>query len=187
MAKRPPKSPRLASIWAQDERGVIGDGRKMLWRVPEDFKHFRTETLGCPVIMGRHSFEALGEALPGRTNIVITTSQSFAPPGVLVTHSLKDALDEGVAVAEKTGADTVWVIGGGRVYEDSMALVDELVVTYLEFPEPPGCPHPADDPNLVFAPKIDAEIWKEDLARSDTQWRPQSGDAKWKVVTYVRR
>ena len=66
---------RFASIWAQDEAGVLGDGKRMLWRVPEDFKHFRANTLGHPVIMGRRSFEALVGALVGRSNMVLSSNE----------------------------------------------------------------------------------------------------------------
>ena len=64
-----------ASIWAQDRGGVLGSGGGMLWHVPADFAHFKAATMGCPIIMGRHSWEALGGPLPGRANIVVTGSR----------------------------------------------------------------------------------------------------------------
>lgn len=178
------KPVRLASIWAQDRGRVLGDGKQMLWSVPEDFKHFRNETLGCPIVMGRKSFEAMDSALPGRTNIVLTRQEGFSAPDVIVVGNLDDGLETAVTRAQQQGAETVWVVGGGYVYEESLPLVDELVVTYLDFAVPTAN-HGADD--LVRAPKIDPSIWVADPARSDTDWRERSGDAKWKVVTYVRR
>ena len=61
-----------------------------------------------------------------------------------------------------------------------MSVADELVVTDLDLEVAPA-------PDLVYAPTIDAETWQADSERSDVQWRPQSGDARWKVTTYVRR
>lgn len=178
---------RFASIWAQDEDGVLGDGKRMLWRVPEDFKHFRARTLGHPIIMGRRSFEALGGALGGRTNIVLTSDQTFEAPNVVVARSIDEAFTLGRKVARETGVNTVWVAGGGKVYEETMDLVDELVVTHLQFPPGSATAKQWDMARLVRAPKVDEKVWKVAPDRTDEFWRPQSGDAKWKVVTYVRR
>lgn len=179
-----PNVPRLASIWAEDENGVIGDGKGMLWLVPADSRHFRQSTLGCPVVMGRASYEALGKPLPDRTNIVITR-KDLKWPNVTTAHSFDEALEEGVKVARQTDADTVWVAGGGMVYEEAMSYVDELVVTYLRFPA--DCPgRYVEGGNLVYAPHVNQAEWRVDPERSDTEWREQSGDAEWKVVTYVR-
>lgn len=166
----------IAMIWAQDKNGVLGNGIEMLWHVPEDFKHFKAATLGHPVIMGRGSWEALGgKPLPGRLNVVITGQKDYVAEGAKVTHSLQQA----VAVAQ-TSAELVWIVGGARVYADAMGIADELVVTDLDL-------EVAVAPDLVYAPTIDAESWWADPARSDAQWRPRSGDARWKVTTYLRR
>ena len=62
----------LCLIWAQDRAGATGRDNKIPWHVPEDMRHFRELTLGCPVIMGRRTWEAIGsKALPGRQNIVL--------------------------------------------------------------------------------------------------------------------
>ena len=95
--------------------------------------------------------------------------------GAKVAHSLQQA----VAVAQ-TSAELVWIVGGARVYADAMGIADELVVTDLDL-------EVAVAPDLVYAPTIDAESWWADPARSDAQWRPRSGDARWKVTTYLRR
>ena len=167
---------KVAMIWAQDVNGVLGNGREMLWHVPGDFKHFKATTLGYPVIMGRGSWEALGgKPLSGRLNVVITGQEGYEAEGAEVAHSLEQA----VAVA-RTSAELVWIVGGARVYAEAMSVADELVVTDLDLEVAPA-------PDLVYAPTIDAETWQADSERSDVQWRPQSGDARWKVTTYVRR
>lgn len=178
------RRPRLASIWAQDRERVIGTGTGMLWQVPADFAHFRSETLGCPVIMGRASWETLGGALPQRPNIVITSNPDYDAPGAQVVISLEAAVELGRSLASDSGASTVWITGGGRVYAEAMGLVDELVVTDLDLDAVAAREHSG---RTVRAPEIDSAVWTVDPARTDTDWRPVSGDARWRVTTWVRR
>lgn len=176
-------SPKLAAIWAQDRHGVLGSGTQMLWHVPADFAHFKRSTLGCPVIMGRRSWEALGAPLPGRTNIVITSTPGYVAEGAVLASCIDEALRIGRSAAIDMGADTMWITGGARVYADTLHHVDEIVVTDLDIDV--AASHP--DAPLVYAPAIEAEVWKVDTARSDSTWREVSGDAPWRVTTYVRR
>lgn len=174
--------PRLASIWAQDRAGLLGSGTGMLWHVPADFAHFKSSTMGCPIIMGRASWEALGGPLPGRPNIVITRQRNYEAPGALLAYSLEEAINEGIAWATEHDAHTVWITGGAQVYAEAMPLVEELVVSDLDLCVPLDPTAPA-----VHAPLIDERVWVVDPTRSDTQWREPSGDARWKVRTLVRR
>jgi Dihydrofolate reductase len=155
----------------------------MLWHVPADFAHFRSETLDCPVIMGRASWESLGGALPQRPNIVISSNPDYDAPGAQVVTTLEAAVDLGRALATASGASTVWITGGGRVYAEAMDLVDELVVTDLDLDAVTG----GYRGHVVRAPEIDPAVWVEDPARTDADWRPVSGDARWRVTTWVRR
>lgn len=174
---------RIASIWAQDRQGVLGTGTGMCWHVPADFKHFKESTMGAPIIMGRSSWEALGAALPGRLNIVMTRSRDYKAEGGVVVHSLGEALEVATQRAAADGVDVVWITGGAAVYAESMDIVDELVISDLDLrvedTVAPGTP-------LVYAPTIAPEIWSVDPERSDSDWRPMSGDARWKVTTYIR-
>lgn len=175
-------SPVLASIWAQDRRGVLGSGTGMLWHVPADFAHFKATTMGCPIIMGRASWESLGAALPGRDNIVITHRPDYLAAGAHVVHSLVDAVDLGKRLARGHGAPVVWITGGAHVYAEAMSLVDQLVITHLDLDvADAGYAGP-----VVAAPRIDPEVWTLEQALSDTEWRPVSGDARWRIATYVR-
>ena len=171
-----------SSIWAQDIHGVIGDGAAMLWRVPADFAFFKEQTTGCPIIMGRSSFEALGRPLPNRANIVLTRDVRYSRPGIVVAHSLDEAFAMAESAAEEMGASTVWVTGGGHVYAETMDMVDRLVVTYLDI-----AASAPDADNLVFAPVIDPQKWAVVTSESDEDWREHSGDARWMVRVYDRR
>lgn len=168
---------KIAMIWAQDRNGVIGSGHDMLWHVPADFRHFKESTLGHPVIMGRASWEALGcQPLPGRLNIVITRQSDYSAPGAKVASSIEQAL------AMCGSAELIWIAGGGQIYRQAMEqdIADELVVTDLDLTV-------NTDGGVVRAPVIDPTLWTVDEHRSDSQWRPTSGDAQWRVTTYVKR
>lgn len=179
---------RIASIWAQDRNGVLGTGTGMCWRVPADFRHFKESTMGAPIIMGRSSWEALGGALPGRLNIVMTRSREYTAENGVVVHSLAEALEVATQQAAHDGVDVVWIVGGGAVYTEAMEIVDELVISHLDLDVSQCSEDDAGHPvtKLVYAPAIDPAIWRVDEERSDAQWRPVSGDARWKVVTYIR-
>lgn len=171
----------IASIWAQDTNGLLGSGSGMLWHVPADFAHFKQATMGSPVIMGRSSWEGLSGPLPGRLNIVLTSSRGYRAEGARVAHSLSRAI--GIATDEgEHGGAAIWIAGGASVYAQAMDVVDELVVTDLDLSVPVGPGDPA-----VYAPAIDPTTWSVDPARSDTGWRERSGDARWRVTTWVRR
>lgn len=119
--------PELAAIWAQTRGGVIGREGDMPWYAPEDLAHFKRLTLGAPVVMGRvtwESFPAAFRPLPGRLNIVLTssvTSPSFAQ-GAWWVPSLERALD--LAAQQAPQAQTIWVIGGGSLYAQALTAKD---------------------------------------------------------------
>ncbi len=175
-----PNKIKFGSVWAQDTNGVLGSGEEMLWRVPADQQFFKVVTMGAPIVFGRSSWDAQRGALKGRTNIVITRDLNFEAPGAVVTHSINDALQVAADQARKDGLSHAWITGGAQIYEQTMDVVDELIVSEMDLTLPEVGPR-------VFAPEIDPAIWKVDPERSDSQWRPKSGDARWKVVTYVRR
>lgn len=171
---------KIAAIWAQDVNGALGDGKGMCWSVPADFKHFKASTMGNPIIMGRASYQALGKALPGRENIVITRQKDYVVEDAHVTYTVEESLELAKKLAEKNGAETIWITGGSQIYEQCMQYCDELVVTFLDIE--------VKEPTLVYAPKILETEWEEDLTRSDKQWREASGDAKrWKIKYFVRK
>ena len=99
----------LILIAAVARNGAIGKDNALLWRLPEDLKFFKRTTLGCPVIMGRKTFESIGRPLPGRRNIVITRNTAWQHEGVEVAHTLE------AAQARVADQARVFVIGGGEL------------------------------------------------------------------------
>ncbi|MHA7261954.1 dihydrofolate reductase [Arthrobacter sp. TMN-37] len=122
--------PVIGLIWAQTEDGVIGRDGGMPWDVPEDLAHFRKTTTGHPVIMGRRTWESFPRKyrpLPDRTNIVVSSSGPLE--GAAVVGSLEAALAE---AKRAPGAEQIWIIGGGRLYADAVAVANTAVVTVIE-------------------------------------------------------
>jgi dihydrofolate reductase len=118
-------------IAAVARNGVIGHDNELLWRLPEDARWFRAQTLGCPVVMGRKTWDSLPERfrpLPGRLNVVITRQPAWSAPGAQAASSLQAAL----AAAQAVQPTKVFVIGGAEVYAAALPLADELVLTEIE-------------------------------------------------------
>ncbi len=121
--------PLVALIAAVARNGVIGHGNALLWHLPEDLKHFRRTTAGCPVVMGRKTWDSLPDRfrpLPGRRNIVVTRQAGWQAAGAEAVPSLQ------AAVALADGVERVYVIGGAELYAAALPLADELVLTEID-------------------------------------------------------
>lgn len=103
--------PVIEMVVAVAENGIIGKDGDMPWQLPSDLKHFKQVTMGCPIIMGRLTWESIGRPLPGRVNIVISRSALDLPEGVVGVATPEEALD---AAGD---AETVMIIGGGQIYK----------------------------------------------------------------------
>lgn len=120
---------KISIIVAHDDKRGIGKENGLLWHISEDLKRFKALTTGHPIIMGRKTFESIGKPLPNRTNILVTRDSDYRAAGVVVTHSLDEALKE----AEKSpGSDNVFIIGGGEIYRQALVRADKLYVTHVE-------------------------------------------------------
>ncbi|WP_279537666.1 dihydrofolate reductase [Agrococcus sp. TF02-05] len=144
-------------IWAQARGGVIGDAGDMPWSLPEDMARFKAITMGHPVVMGRRTWESFPpryRPLPGRENIVITSSDDFVAPGARVVSSLDEALATALAID-----DEVWIVGGGRVYRDAMARADRLEITDIELDATGDTTAPVPDASWRVVMRDPAEGW----------------------------
>lgn len=119
----------IAMILAVAQNGVIGKGDGLPWHIPAEMKYFMATTLGKPVIMGRKTFETLKAPLPRRTNIVITRDKTYLRDGVVVVHSLEEALHRADAIAQRDGAEEIMIAGGAEIYRLALPLADTLYYT----------------------------------------------------------
>jgi dihydrofolate reductase len=144
------KHPSIALIVAMARNGVIGRDGGLPWRLSSDLKLFRKLTMGKPLIMGRKTFVSLGKPLDGRDNIVVTRNARFSAEGVLVAHSLREALALGGDCARNRGADELFVIGGADIFREALALAERIYLTRID----------ADVPGDVTFPPIVWQAWR---------------------------
>jgi dihydrofolate reductase len=124
---------RVTLVVAMARARVIGRDNGLPWHLSEDLKHFKALTLGRPVIMGRRTWESIGRALPGRTNIVITSNRALAlPEGVVRAASLDEALAHGAEVARRDGVAECMVIGGAAVYREALGRATRIHLTEID-------------------------------------------------------
>jgi dihydrofolate reductase len=135
----------ISIIVAVAEGGVIGGGGDLLWHISEDLRRFKQITSGHTVIMGRKTYDSIGRPLPKRRNIVITRNGEWSAEGCERADSLEQA------VAMCAGEEEVFIIGGGEIYRQSMALADKLYLTQV------NKPYEGD----TYFPEIRPEEWQE--------------------------
>ncbi|CAN5264712.1 dihydrofolate reductase [soil metagenome] len=168
----------IGLIWAQADGGVIGVDGGIPWHLPEDLAHFKSVTVGNPVVMGRRTWDSLNprfRPLPARRNIVVTRDPDWSADGAEVANSL----DEALALAGQAGPTvlepTTWVIGGSQVYREAIAAADRLEVTEVNG-------HYDGD---SFAPAIDA-AWTVTSADPASGWHTSRTGIEYRFVRYDR-
>ena len=130
---------------------VIGRNGELPWQLPADLRHFKSVTMGKPIIMGRKTFESIGRPLPGRKNIVVTRRTNFISDGVLISNNLTAAIALGKAIASEDNVDEIMVIGGGEIYAKALSDADRLYLTEVH----------ADIDGDTFFPALDRGLWRE--------------------------
>ncbi|HWI40466.1 MAG TPA: dihydrofolate reductase [Verrucomicrobiae bacterium] len=128
---------KVSLIVAMAENRVIGRRGKLPWHIPEDLALFRRLTWGHTLIMGRKTFQSIGNALPGRKTVVLTRDSGFRAEGCEVEHDLRRALER--------EEEEVFVCGGGEIFRQALPLADRIYLTLVHaevegdtfFPEMP--------------------------------------------------
>jgi dihydrofolate reductase len=161
-------------VAAVAENGVIGRGNALPWRLKSDMAHFRSVTIGKPVMLGRKTYQSIGKPLSGRTTIVISRDQDFSAPGIVVAPNFEAALATARGDALRRNADAIVVAGGADIYAQALPLAARLVITEV---------HKRVDGDTRFA-AIDHTIWRE-TAREEHKAGPQD-EAEFAFVTYGR-
>ncbi|MEL6857165.1 MAG: dihydrofolate reductase [Pseudomonadota bacterium] len=126
-------SVKLCLIVARARNGVIGRDNDLPWRLSDDLKHFKATTKGCPVIMGRKTWESLPRRpLPGRDNIVLSRDGQYAAPGARVFTSIDTAIETGKALAAVKGKSEIFITGGSAIYAAALPFADRLYITEVD-------------------------------------------------------
>ena len=154
-------------VVAYDQQRGIGAAGDLLWQrdLPADLAHFKQLTMGGSIIMGRNTYESIGRALPGRENIVVSHRPVDAVDVIAVT-----SLSSAYAAAH----GNIFVIGGGRIYEQAIDDVDMIYATevYASFPEA-----------TVFFPSLGRE-WRE--AARESYMADDRNKYDYDFVTYKK-
>lgn len=135
----------ISIIVAVAENGAIGTANRLPWHLPDDLKRFKALSMGKPIVMGRRTFDSIGKPLPGRTNIVVSRQSGLAAEGIVVVHSLDQALAAAGAVPE------IVVIGGADLFRQVLPRTDTIHLTRVHA-------HVAGE---VFFPELDPAQWQE--------------------------
>jgi dihydrofolate reductase len=138
-----PGGKRVVLVAAVARNGVIGDGPEIPWRLPGEQRLFKELTVGHVLLMGRTTYDSIGRPLPGRTTIVLTRDPSWSADGVLVAHSLEEAL--AAADGLGAGAGDVMVAGGAQVYAAALPVADEQVISEVDLAPAGDVRYPAYD------------------------------------------
>src|SRR3990172_7027461 len=112
------------AIAAMSLNRVIGVGNKIPWHLPEDFKWFKKITTGHVIVMGRKTFESIGQPLPNRETVVLSRSQ-FSTPGVKTIHSLE-------ALPALSDGREIFICGGAQIYAQALPLCSDLYLTLVK-------------------------------------------------------
>ncbi|UNE53657.1 dihydrofolate reductase [Bartonella machadoae] len=119
----------ICLIAAVAENGVIGREGAMPWHLSTDLQRFKALTFGKPIIMGRKTWDSLGRPLPGRANIVITRNPAFIAEGAVIVHSLFEACSVAKKEALQNGAEEIFIIGGGEIFQQGLHIADKIFLT----------------------------------------------------------
>ncbi len=139
----------ISLIAAMGRNRVIGNKGKLPWHMPADLEYYKSKIKGKTVVMGRKTFDSMGnKPLPNRTNIIITRDQNYKVEDALVVHSAEEAIKE----AEKINPNQeLMVIGGSEIYKEFLPRANRIYLTIIE----------GEFKGDAFFPEYDITEWKE--------------------------
>ncbi|MEP1258278.1 dihydrofolate reductase [Algoriphagus sp.] len=138
---------KISLIAAVAANRVIGQGNDLVWRLPDDFKRFKSITSGHYILMGRKTFESLGKPLPNRTHLVITRNKNYQVPA---GHHVFESVEEAFIFCQKKQVDHLYIIGGREIYKQTLSMADELELTEVE----------ASPTGDTYFPAFDKDNWR---------------------------
>ncbi len=116
---------RISLIVAASTNNVIGRRGELPWQLPDDLRRFKQLTTGKPIVMGRLTWDSIGQPLPGRQNIVISRTPELAAPGCDIAGSPDEAIDLA------NDAPEIMIIGGEHIYRDFLPRASRIYLTQV--------------------------------------------------------
>ena len=148
----------MVAVVAMACNRVIGDGAGLIWHLPADLKRVKSLTIGCPLIMGRRTWDSIGRALPGRASVVMTRDARWAAEGALRAGDMDAALAlarDWIAATQGARPEII-LFGGGEIYAAGMPLCNRIEATIVDIS--PDC-----GPNAALFPALDASEWNHEV------------------------
>ena len=159
VSKADKKPPRLISaVVAMATNRVIGDGAGLIWHLPDDLKRVKLLTMGCPLIMGRKTWQSIGRPLPGRGSIVLTRDLNWQAEGAVIVHDFEMALiaaDAWIAT-HNPNCKKIILFGGGEIYQIGLDYCHQIDLTVIDI-------SPDGGPDAAFFPELDEASWTKQL------------------------
>ena len=148
----------MVAVVAMARNRVIGDGSGLIWHLPADLKRVKSLTMGCPLIMGRRTWDSIGRALPGRASVVMTRDARWAAEGALRAGEMDAALalSRDWIAATQGARPEIILFGGGEIYAAGMPLCNRIEATIVDISLDGG-------PNAALFPALDASEWNHEV------------------------
>lgn len=160
----------ISLIWAMDKNRVIGSNNQLPWHLPEDLKYFKRVTMGCPIVMGRKTFDSIGRVLPGRENVIMTRDIDYVKEGCKIVHSLDELLQY-----SKGKKEEVFVIGGAEIFKETLPFADKLYITVIQH----------EFPGDTFFPSFSLNEWE--LVSSEAGLKNEQNPYDYDFLVYRRK
>ena len=144
----------MTAVVAMAENRVIGDGKGLIWHIPDDLKRVKTLTMGCPLIMGRKTWDSIGRPLPGRASIVMTRDADWAADGAIRVATMTAAIAAARDWIEATAQARPEIIlfGGGEIYAQGLDYCHRVERTVIKIVADGG-------KDAAFFPDLPADQW----------------------------
>lgn len=136
---------KISLIAAMDSNRLIGSHNALPWHLPADLAFFKRTTMGKPILMGRKTYESIGNPLPGRHNIVMTGNPDFTATGCDIVGSIDTAL------SLCDDSDEIMLIGGASLYQQAIKRATRMYITFI---------HHCFEGDTWF-PEFDSDDWIE--------------------------
>ncbi|HEX8615960.1 MAG TPA: dihydrofolate reductase [Thermoanaerobaculia bacterium] len=162
---------KITLIAALSTNNVIGRNNQVPWCQRADLKRYKSLTMGHHLITGRKTYESVGRPLPGRTTVVITRDTAYRADGVIVVHSL----DEALRVAEAAGESEAFINGGAEIYTQALHLADRMQLTRI---------HAEVEGDTFFPEFDDVTEWR--LIDSEHYEADEKNDHPYTFLVYER-
>lgn len=140
----------ISIVVAMSSNAVIGRNGDLPWHLSADLKHFKSITMGKPVVMGRKTHESIGRPLPGRENIILTRDNNYKAEGCTIINNLN-----GIS-SRFSAAEEIMIVGGSQLYAETLAAAKKLFITEVH----------AELAGDTYFPDFDRGQWRE-IERQD--------------------